>query len=93
MTTPRTCVELLRALHSNCTGVTELRTFSPGDSGPPSGRAILKTEDVNSLTFFIGSHLRDHEFFGVATRREPRHSGELRRTARPGRGPRLQAHA
>lgn len=68
--TPRSCVDLLRLLHGHCDGVTEFRTFTPGDSGPPSGRAFIKSEDENSLTFFIGSHLREHAYFGVATRRD-----------------------
>ena len=68
--TPRTCVELLRTLHGHCEGVTEFRTFKPGDSGPPSGRAFLKPHDVSSLTFFMSYHLHEHAYFGVATRRD-----------------------
>ncbi|MDA2911568.1 AAA family ATPase [Nitrospiraceae bacterium AH_259_D15_M11_P09] len=60
----RTLKRFLRALFDGCDGVIELRSL------PSKARSFLSPGDDHLLTKFIGDHLSENLFLGIATRKD-----------------------
>jgi hypothetical protein len=66
--TPRSGTAFFDALFAGSDGLLELRAFAR--DGTLCGRAWLNPSDQHALMHFVGAHLNDNIFFGVAPRRD-----------------------